>query len=87
MILFSSVSYVGPDNVRMPEIWVDVGKIDVRGIGWCKQEKEKNPDTKIRLEPPESLKIQHPDTDWIRLVESSTKGKPSIPIDSSHSVI
>jgi hypothetical protein len=70
----------------MPEIWVDVGKIDVRGLGWCKQEQAKNPDTKIQLEPPESLKIQHSDTDWQSLIEAASKGKQSIPIDSSHSV-
>jgi hypothetical protein len=71
----------------MPEIWVDVGKIDVRGIGWCKQEQTKNPDTKVHLEPPELLKLKHPDTDWQSLVDTSTKGSQSIPIDSSHSVI
>jgi hypothetical protein len=39
-----SVSYVGPVSVRMPEIRVDVGKIDVLDLGWCKKEQAKNPD-------------------------------------------
>jgi len=79
--------YVGPEKVRMPEFWVDVGKVDVQALGWCELQKAKNPDSKAVLDPPESLKNQHPDEDWQLLAKSATEGKQTLASDSLHSVI
>jgi hypothetical protein len=78
--------YVGPANVRMPEFWVDVGKIDVQPLGWCAQQKERNPDSGVVLDPPELLKEQYPSEDWQQLVKNSIKGKQTLSADSLHSV-
>ncbi|CAB3367361.1 Hypothetical predicted protein [Cloeon dipterum] len=78
-----SVSYIGPKNVRMPEFWVDIGKVDVQPLGWCDQQSSSG--SQLILDPPTSLKEQFPDEDWPDLVKVATANKQTVPAESLNS--
>ncbi|XP_059484924.1 scm-like with four MBT domains protein 2 [Neocloeon triangulifer] len=73
-----SMSYIGPKKTRMPEFWVDITKVDVRPLGWCKQQKEADPESKVFLDPPSTMKESYPDEDWHLLNSTATTGKQTV---------